>query len=159
MENGTVTGFGTGVAVGSFGIVRNVHADGNQGGIAAGNSTVVEGCTANNSLSGGGGAGINCVIGACAVSDNTVNGNPFGIFCTGNGCLISGNTAINNANNAIDCNGSGCLISSNTILGSVKGIKAIDATTGYAGNVLNSNTINVEGGTSLGHNLCSGVVW
>jgi parallel beta-helix repeat protein len=156
VENGTVTGFGAGVGVGSFGIVRNVHADVNGTGINVSSNTVVEGCTANNSFNAGG-QGVNCIA-ACVISGNIVNGNPFGIFCTGNGCVISGNTAINNKDNAIDCNGSGCLISGNTILGNLVGIKAIDGTTGYGGNVLNANTVEVSGGTSLGHNLCSGVV-
>lgn len=132
VENGTVTGFGIGVELGNFGIVRNVHADKNGNGIDGGNDAVVEGCTANNTTS-------------FSVS-------AYGINCAG-GCAISGNT-VNSYVNAIECNGPGCLISGNTVSNNVSGIFASDATTGYGGNVL-KNTINVSGGTSMGNNVCT----
>jgi len=81
VENGTLTGFGTGVQLGSLGIARNLHADANGMGIVAGNNTVIEGCTANNSTATGG-DGIRCAAG-CAISGNTATGNPnYGIACS-----------------------------------------------------------------------------
>lgn len=79
-----------------------------------------------------------------------------GIRSFGNGCVFSGNTT-SSGNNGIYCGGQACLISGNTVVGTTTGIVANDATTGYGGNVL-KNTTNVNGGTSLGNNLCSGVV-
>jgi hypothetical protein len=159
VENGTVDGFGTGVEVGIFGIVRNVHADGNGSGINGLNNTVVEGCTANNSTDPLG-FGLFCFDG-CVISGNSANGNPNGgIKCNSNGCVISGNTANANGGNGIVCGGAGCLISGNVAYNnSGDGILASQATTGYGGNVLSANGTNVLGGTSLGAkntNLCSG---
>jgi parallel beta-helix repeat protein len=158
VENGTVTGFGTGVQVGILGIVRNVHADANITGINGGNNTVVEGCTANNaSGEATNSAGIFCSA-SCAISGNTVNGNlNFGILCNANGCVISGNTA-NSNDVGIECNGSGCLISGNTILNNGGDGIIADSTTGYGGNVLNGNTPNVSGGISMGNNVIGGVL-
>ena len=152
VENGTVTGFnGNGVAVGTFGIVRNVHADKNGVGIVGGLNSVIEGSTANNSSGGMGCSGV------CVISGNTVNGNfADGIDCLGNACMISGNTANANGSAGIDCVGSGCLISGNTIFNNNQGIVANNGTTGYGGNVLKNTTTDVTGGTSIGHNLCSG---
>jgi parallel beta-helix repeat protein len=153
VENGTVTGFGIGVEVGNFGIVRNVHADVNGSGIQAGFDALVEDCTANNctlSIE----PAINCG-GASTISGNTANGNAnIGIACQGNGCVVSGNTA--NANGVgIDCTGSGCLISGNVVFNNTTGIEAADTTTGYGGNVLKDTTF-VSGPRSLHNNLCSG---
>ena len=75
----------------------------------------------------------------------------------GDGTVFSDNAVNNNGGAGIDCNGLACLISGNTIVGNSTGIFANNSTTGYGGNVL-KNTTNVSGGTSLGHNLCSGVV-
>jgi parallel beta-helix repeat protein len=156
VENGTVTGFGSeGVVVGSSGIVRNVHADANGNGIQGGNNAVIEGCTANSSIFGLG-IGIICSAG-CVISGNTANGNPGRGIQVGNGSVISGNTAFHNTNVGIDCNGSGCLITGNTAFNNGTGLAASDATTGYAGNVLDQTT-NVSNGTNLGHNLCSGTI-
>jgi hypothetical protein len=180
VKNGTVTGFGVGVQLGSVGIVRNVHADANGiAGISVGDNTVVEGCTANNSTASGG-SGIHCGAG-CAISGNTANGNnTSGIFCNGDGCAISGNTAdlddigidcngnacaisgnsvANIGGAGIFCNGSGCLVSGNTSYNTSFGILANDATTGYGGNVLNKSfTAPVSGGTSMKNNVCNGTV-
>jgi len=161
VENGTVSEFGTGINVGSYGSIRNVHADYNGNGIEVGDSTVVEGCTANHSTNAGVGAfGIFCSA-LCTISGNTVTGNAAsGIFCGGSGCLISANSASENSG-GIDCGfgtlGSGCLISGNTLFNNGVGIKAADTTTGYRGNVLKNSKNDVLGGTSLGNNLCSGV--
>jgi hypothetical protein len=161
VENGTVTGFSTGINVGASGIVRNVHADANGSGITVGNNSVVEGCTANNST-GASGAAISCA-GVCVISGNTASGNGKldGIDCVGNGCLISNNTA--NANTTgIDCKGTGCLISGNTIFNNTTGISASDTITGYTGNVLKNTTdIPMSNGTSIEaespvQNLCHG---
>jgi parallel beta-helix repeat protein len=152
VENGTVTGFGIGVDVGNFGVVRNVHADVNGGGIQAGFDAVVEDCTANNCTLAT--PAVNCG-GASTISGNTANGNTdIGIACAGNGCVISGNTA--NANGVgIDCTGSGCLISGNVVFNNGTGIEAADTTTGIGGNVL-KNTTSISGPRSLKNNLCSG---
>jgi parallel beta-helix repeat protein len=183
VENGTVVGFGgVGVEVGGFSTVRNVHADGNGSGIQGGVYTVVEGCTADFSLlpsgfgigcgegcritgntvngHGGNGDGIDCAGNGfgCVITGNTVSNNgKVGINCLGDGCVISGNTAISNTGIGLRCGGSGCLISGNTSVGNSGGGIQGDATTGYGGNVL-KNTNNLFGGTSLGHNLCSGAV-
>jgi parallel beta-helix repeat protein len=154
VENGTVTGFGIGVDVGNFGIVRNVHADVNGSGIQAGFDAVVEGCTANNCTLAIEPA-INCG-GASAISGNTANGNAgIGIACVANGCVISGNTANANGSAGIDCGGSGCQISGNVVFNNSTGIEAADTITGFGGNVL-KNTTNFSGPHSLGNNLCSG---
>jgi hypothetical protein len=154
VENGAVTGFGTGVEVGSSGIVRSVHADANGVGINAGNNSVIEGCTANSSTVND---GIDCLAG-CVISGNTANGNFDNGIVAQNGSVISGNVVFHNtANDGILCNGSGCLISGNTAFNNFTGISAGDATTGYGGNVLN-NTTNISQGTSLGAkntNLCT----
>ena len=135
VENGAVTGFGVGVKVGFYGIVRNVHADENGDGILAGTGSIVENCTANASTQTTIGSGIICISG-CRISGNTANSNiAAGITCTGSVCLISGNTLFNNS----------------------VGISASDATTGYGQNVL-KNTTDHNGGTSLGNNLCNGTV-
>jgi len=159
VENGTVSEFGTGINVGSFGIVKNLHADYNGIGIGVGNSNLVQGCTANHSTdSAVGASGIFCSA-ECTISGNTVTGGASdGIVCNGFGCVISGNSASANTGIGISCLGSGCLISGNTILNNADGIDAFQATTGYSGNVLNNTNHNVTGGTSLGNNLCGGTV-
>jgi parallel beta-helix repeat protein len=153
VENGTVTGFGIGVELGNFGIVKNVHADVNGSGIQTGFDGLVEDCTANNCTLAIEPA-INCG-GASTISGNTANGDAdIGIACAGNGCVISGNTA--NADGVgIDCSGSGCLISGNVVFNNGTGIEANDTSTGIGGNVL-KNTTNVSGPHSLENNLCSG---
>jgi parallel beta-helix repeat protein len=135
VENGTITGFGFGVKVGFYGIVRNMHADENGDGILAGSDSIVENCTANSSTQTTIGSGIVCISG-CRISGNTANGNVSGgIVCTGSACVISGNALFNNS----------------------VGISASDGTTGYGQNVL-KNTTDHNGGTSLGNNLCSGTI-
>jgi parallel beta-helix repeat protein len=180
VENGSVTAFTIGVDVGAYGIVRKVHADGNDYDIGVGNNTVVEGCTANNSMAASGGYGIYCTAGCaisgntangdaqlgiscggdgCAISGNTANGSgENGIQCLGSGCKISGNTAVSNVTFGIYCPGSGCLISGNTILNNGFGISTADSSSGFAGNVLKNKTGDHSGATSLGGNLCSGSV-
>jgi parallel beta-helix repeat protein len=155
VENGTVTGFGTGLFAGSFGIVRNVQANTNGFGIEAGNNTVVEACTANNNS----GAGIQCSVQGCVISGNTANSNSFqGIDC-GSGCQISGNTANSNAT-GVECSGTGCLINGNTIdNNSGPAIKAGDPTTAYGWNVLDGDGGGISGGTSMAGkntNSCGG---
>jgi parallel beta-helix repeat protein len=155
VENGTVTGFGIGVEVGEFGIVRNVHADVNGSGIQAGDNTVIEDCTANNctlTIE----PAINCGP-ACTISGNTANGNAaMGIACAGNGCEISDNVAAANAAAGIDCSGIACLISGNVVFSNKVGLEASDGTTGYGGNVLDNNTTRNTSGTSLSNNLNGG---
>lgn len=160
VENGTVSGFGVGVVVGWDGIVRNVHADYNGNGIETQNNSVVQGCTANNTLS----TGIQCST-ACLISGNTANGNPGGgITCgfpgNGNGCVISGNTLIANGT-GINCAGIGCLITGNTVASTTSwGITVFDATSGYGSNVVYSDGSSsyVQGGTSMGNNVIGGVL-
>jgi parallel beta-helix repeat protein len=156
VENGTVTGFGTGVEVGQFGIVRNAHADANGDGINGDTNTVIESCTVNNSLDTAGVA-LFC-FGVCVVSGNTVNGNAdVGIKCSSNGCVIKGNTADANTTGIL-CGGTGCLITGNTAINNVgDGISAAK-TTGYLGNVVTGNGTDISGGTNLGQNLCTGGV-
>ncbi len=161
VENGTVTGFGTGVDVGEFGIVRNVHADANGDGIIVGLNSLVKGCTANNGTDATG-SGISA-SGVSVISGNTASGNANdGIDCAANACVISGNTANSNSSTGIDCKGSGCLISGNTVHNNKSGIASSDTSTGYAENVL-KNTTNVPAAeaTSIpamitNQNLCNG---
>jgi hypothetical protein len=139
VENGTITGFGAGngVATGNNGIVKNIHSDSNFNGIITGTSSVIEGCTATGN------------VGATSI----------GIGGAG-GTLISGNT-VNSDTNGINCNGSGCLISNNVIQNNTGyGIFTLvsDATTGYGGNVLNNNSLGINGGTSMKNNVCSGAL-
>jgi parallel beta-helix repeat protein len=152
VENGIVTGFGTGIVVGGGGIIRNVHADANFNGIEASNNSVVTGCTANNGNTGG--TGISCAA-TCTISGNTANGDGAGgITCGGNACVISGNTASDDGV-GIHCKGEACLISGNTVTESgTYPIEASDATTGYGGNVVAGLVIS-SGGTSFGNNVCT----
>jgi parallel beta-helix repeat protein len=180
VENGKVVGFSTAVAGGSFGIIRKVHAEENSHfGIQAGDHSVVEGCTADfnggptgigiacfngceisgNTANQNGADGIDCTGIGCVISRNTAYfNNKVGINCSGSGCEISGNTADSNGTSGISCGGSGCLISGNAVFSNVTGITANDTSTGYGGNVLKNTSSDHNGGTSMGHNLCSGTV-
>ena len=158
VENGAVTGFGTGVTLGLTGIVRNIHADNNFNGIAADNNGVITGCTANNGNTGG--TGIECEA-TCTISGNTANGDSAGgITCgapgSGDACVISGNT-VSDDGVGIHCKGAACLVSGNALYGDTIGIEASDVTTGYGGNVL-INPTEFSGGTSFGNNLCAGSI-
>jgi len=161
VENGTVTGFGTGVDVGFLGIVRNVHADVDGDGIIVGLNSLVKGCTANNGTDATG-SGISAG-GVSVISGNTASGNANdGIDCAANACVISSNTANANKSTGINCKGSGCLISGNTVYNNKTGIAAKDSSTGYEGNVL-KNTTDTSNATSIEatdphQNLCSGFV-
>jgi hypothetical protein len=137
VENGAVTGFGFGVVLAHFGIVRNVHADMNGSGMQVGNNSVVQGCTANDSTQSGSG-GIRCGGDGCVISGNTVNGSPLNTNARG-----------------IVCDGSGSLISGNTILGNSAFGLVADPTTGYGENVLSGNGTNVFSGTSMKNNVCT----
>jgi parallel beta-helix repeat protein len=159
VENGTVTGFGIGVEVGAFSILRKVHADANGNDIIA-VKALIEGCTANNSsdTTANFGAGIGC-FGACIITGNTAGGNAnYGIVCNGDGCVVSGNTmASNTTGTGVIVSGSGGLVTGNTIVGNAGGLFANDTTTLYGGNVF-KNSSNVSGGTSLRTNLCNGTL-
>jgi parallel beta-helix repeat protein len=179
VENGTITGFGVAIKLGSAGIVRNVHLDANGSGIQAGSDTLITGCTANNTTlasaaiqcsgmctisgntaSGSAGIGIECGNG-CTISGNTaMSDGVAGIQCDGNGCLISGNTANANSPVGIYCGGSGCLISGNVIDNNTGyPIDAADVTTAYGWNVMNGDGAGVNGGTSMAGkntNSCGG---
>jgi parallel beta-helix repeat protein len=133
VENGTITGFQAGVVIGTDGIVKFAHVDANGNGIVAGANAVIQGCTANGNTNG---LGIQ-VAGEAVVSGNTASANSTGISCDASGCLVSGNTVDNNTGAPLSF---------------------LDSTSGYGGNVLNGNASAISGGTSLGHNLCNGVV-
>ena len=140
VENGTVTGFSYGLHLNDNSIVKSVHADSNSStGIFVGNNSVIEGSTANwNSVA--------------------------GIICGGSGCAISGNTvnakATSKSFHGIEVTGSIGLILHNIVSeSSSSGIVATDPTTGYGENVLNNNgSPPISGGTSMGNNVCSGVL-
>src|ERR1700683_5113608 len=160
VENGGIADFlgGFGVETGNNGIVRNVQANADSVGIGTGNASVISGNTANSNVS----WGILCRRFGCVISGNTANAGDAsdgaeGISCDGSGCTISGNTANSNFI-GIGCN-SGCLIFGNTSdNNSSAGITSGDSTTGYGENVLFGNGSNVNGGTSIGNNVCSGKV-
>jgi parallel beta-helix repeat protein len=160
VENGTVTGFGTGVTMGANGIVKNVHADANGSGISVGNDSVVEGCTANlNSVGNGIQTGNNAVIKDCTANSNgsdgitagansrvqgcTANNSTgtgsagIGIFCPAGPCAISGNTANGNSRIGIFCE-PGCVISGNTASTNARGIVCSESV--ISGNSLENNT-------------------
>jgi parallel beta-helix repeat protein len=180
VENGKIVGFSTGVVGGGFAIIRKIHVEENSHiGIQTGDNSVIEGCSASfntgptgigitcfngceisgNIANQNGADGIDCTGIGCVISRNTANLNgKVGISCSGSGCAISGNTADSNGTSGISCGGSGCLISGNAAFSNVTGISASDSSTGYGGNVLKNTGTNVSGGTSLGHNLCSGTV-
>jgi len=136
VEDGVVSGFSTGIAVGENSIVKSVRADANINGISTNSNAVIQGCTANRNTQ----TGIEGSDGT-VISGNTVNFNQAGIFCAGSGCLVSGNT--------IDHNSS-------------LGLNFFDATSAYGGNVLNGNNgggASINNGTSIGAkntNLCNG---
>lgn len=139
VENGSITGFsgggssGNGVTTFSNAIVRNMQVSGNDVGID---------------------------VPSGVISGNTANNNVIGIYCTSGGCVISGNTANNNSSHGINYNGSGSVITGNTALtnGGI-GLLGGDSTNAYGGNVMNGNGFkDVQGGTSLGNNLCSGTI-
>ncbi len=155
VENGWVSGFGTGVQLGFGSILKDVHADNNFNGIEVGTACVVTGCTANSC----GGTGIQCQA-TCTITDNTANyDSAGGITCgapgSGNASVISGNTVTTDGV-GIHCVGSSCLITGNIVSYNTTGIQAADLTTGYGGNVLYFNTTPILKGTSMGNNLCSG---
>jgi hypothetical protein len=91
VKNGTVTGFNTGIELGTTGIVKSFRADSNSEGINTGDNSVIEGCTANSNAEGilagnnvviegstvnfSSNAGIACRSG-CTISGNSVNGSP-----------------------------------------------------------------------------------
>jgi hypothetical protein len=133
LENGTVTGFESGIGAGANSVVKSVRADSNLGvGILTAPNSVVQGCTANGNSSGiSGGSGT-------VISGNTANSNFQGILC-GSGCLVTGNTIDNNSSTPLQFD---------------------DTTSGYGGNVINGNGGLIIGkGTSLGAkntNLCNG---
>ena len=110
----------------------------------------------NGTVSGFGDAGVSTADNGIVRNVHAIS-NGIGIQCSSNACVISGNTANNNTSYGVNCSGSGCLISGNTLFGNNTGIVTSDSTTGYGGNVMKNST-DVNGGTSLGHNLCSGVV-
>jgi len=83
----------------------------------------------------------------------------------GDAANISGITATQNVS-GISC-GIGCLVQNNIIQGNTgTGLNLSDTTGGYLGNIFQGNggitsggtAGQVTGGTSLGHNLCNGVV-
>jgi len=125
VENGTITGFFTGVNAGTNGIVKSVHAVRNGSGIAAGFSGMVQGCTATGNTKGFGIAG----AGNTVISGNTANANAVGIECQSSGCLITNN-----------------VINSNT----GPAISAADGTTAYGWNVMNGDAGGISGGLSMG---------
>jgi hypothetical protein len=132
IENGTVTGFSSGIVIENSSIVRSIHsAENSTNGIQTGASSVIQDSTVTGNT---GGAGL-IVGGWSVISGNTVNFNGVGINCTASECLVSGNTIVGNATHAMSFT---------------------DATSGYGGNILDGSVV---GGTSMGAkntNLCLG---
>jgi len=134
VENGTVTGFNQAIILNDNSTVKSVHADSNaKDGITVGSNSLVEDCTANSNLSG---KGISCNAG-CTISGNTLNNNKVGV-------IVSSMTA--------------SLIVRNTINGNTTGLFLIGSNSGYGENVLNGNTADSNGGTSMKNNVCNGVL-
>jgi parallel beta-helix repeat protein len=134
VTNGIVRGMGSdGVVVGDDSRVERVHAIGNGGdGIQANDGGTVTGNTARDN----GGAGIQVNDGG-TVTGNTAFGNNGDGIQAGDGSTVIGNAVRANADFGL------------RLLG----------TSGYTQNVMEDNADGpVEGGISLGHNLCQGVI-
>jgi parallel beta-helix repeat protein len=82
---------------------------------------------------------------------------PAGIFC--DGCLISGNIANHNYKGIVS--GSSSLVFGNSASGNVYGLD-LNIEAGYGKNVMENNRIAcvnpVDGGASMGDNICNGVL-
>jgi hypothetical protein len=137
VENGTVGSNPlAGIAVGTYSIVRNVHADSNYVGIQVGGAyAVIQGCTANNGYD--------------------------GIQLNAAGSVVSGSTVNANANDGINAGGAAsALIIGNTITNNgADGINGGGASVGYRENLFLGNGLITGGAaTSMGNNLCNGTV-
>ena len=175
VRNGYIEAFGTGVSLGSFASVENATtftdgsgincaddsrivgsaANGNSFGISAGANSVISGSTANSNTGIGISAGDNSLVSGNTANDN-INGD--GISCTGIGCQFSGNTASGNGFNGLGCDDR-CLFSSNAANSNKSyGISCeTPANALITHNVLGGNTNgDINCGTSLGDNVCSG---
>jgi hypothetical protein len=176
VENGTVTGFHDGIVLLDDSVVKSVHAYSNaHDGITTGNNSVIEGCTAISNANNGIVTGNNSVVSRCTANSSqagtgiqsgnfgVVEGSTasfngfFGISCH-QGCAISGNATSNNHTTGIVVDLSGLILHNTSISNSFGGISATGATTGYGENVLDGNSTNVGGGTSMKNNVCSGVL-
>ena len=92
----------------------------------------------------------------------------------GDDSIVRDSSVIRNGNTGLSC-GETCVVSGNTSRGNYVGIIAFDGSTiignsvrenqvgilaygaGYSQNVMSGNSSNVQSGTSMAHNLCSGV--
>jgi parallel beta-helix repeat protein len=123
-----------GIFVGDGATVRWCTAHENDGfGIRAGNGTIVNGNVVRDNV----GSGIWVEAGG-TVTGNTARGNNTGIIVFGRGGTVTGNTVHENHG---------------------FGLNLFGPTVGYGHNVMSGNSAGaVQGGTSLGQNLCDGVV-
>jgi len=145
MSTASTTGAGIDATGQSNVVIRDGIITGSGGGpaIVAGTNANISGITASgNSNASGAGASIQAGNGSQIVS-NTVTGSGSGGISCGVGCVARDNVIQNNTG---------------------VGMTFSDATSGYAGNVLQGNDGNtvgttgqVSGGTSLSQNLCNGV--
>jgi parallel beta-helix repeat protein len=160
-DGGTVTGntaFGNGgigiraggLSSGGSTVTGNTAFGNGSTGILAGDGSTVSGNTARDN----GGAGI-------ISSGGTVRGNTaFGNGGTGisAGGTVSGNTAFGNNGDGIQA-GDGSTVSGNAVRANADFGLRLLGTSGYTQNVMEDNDDGpVEGGISLGHNLCQGVI-
>jgi parallel beta-helix repeat protein len=145
VTNGVVTAMAAGgVALGDDAVVEGVRAVANGphafDGIVVGVHSRVIGNVANNNISPVteyGGVGIYCASG-CLVSRNTANSNKFIGIRSGSGSLVFGNSVSSNFDVGID----------------------LFEQTGYGKNVMENDAacLGTFGGTSMGDNVCNGVL-
>jgi hypothetical protein len=152
--NGTIRGFGRGVfARGDNVRVEHVRAVSNDGsGIMVGRGGTVSGNTASHNFR----AGIDALDGS-TVRGNVSSDNFLGIT-VGAGSIVDGNTVLNNGTIGISALVIGAVVNGNTAMGNGGVGLLLGGTVGYMQNVLTGNLGPVNGGVSLGQNLCDGIV-
>ncbi len=148
---GVVSGAGRhGVAVGNDGSVTDVRAVSNGGsGITAGGGSILT--RVNASRNGGDGIDANTVV----IVDSVANSNADDGIDAGGGSVVSRCSALDNEDEGV------VVLVTSLVEGSVFGVNggfgiSLGGTSGYRGNVLNSNGGTVSGGVNLGGNLCDG---
>jgi len=164
IENGTVRGFGTGIATAAtYGRIDTVEVEGfeTQGILAAGNYGSVTGCT----VLGNGNAGIFVEGSMVSVTNNQVQTNNTGILVENGAigqqpaCVISNNTVVVSAGTGygieLGIGPIGAFVLSNEVLGGDFGVyfQGLGGAIGvYANNTVFGATTSYQGGTDGGGN-------
>lgn len=153
VKNGTVSGMGS-YGVFTASTVEDVHVQniGNATGVGIVSYGTVTRCTVTVNAGDGIQGSTASVINLNAISYNAGDG----IREFGGGGVASDNTIVLNGKNGIE---DVALSVNNTIAGNQGyGISSFAPYLGYTGNTINNNMLgDVNGATSMGHNLCDGV--